>query len=138
MADVDMRGILEAFAEKGWVLYEETGNLEEELMGPVDNLVPDVLYRVMPETPDPHDMSGVRFAAEQVAKRNMLYFEIEIVTGDETLPAQSTFTSLAICKDGTVFLVPDMPYGFPLESFEEAVRKYVSVNTVMRGEDARI
>ena len=57
MPDANLREIILAFHEKGWNLYEETtkeaGNID--LVGPVDNLLQDAIYVVLPVMDDPGD-----------------------------------------------------------------------------------
>jgi len=60
MAEIDIRQIIAAFAEKGWILYEHlksesSGKPTNELAGPIDNIVPDVTYRILPCADNPLD-----------------------------------------------------------------------------------
>ncbi len=61
MPEVNLRGILSAFAEKNWVVYEAV-KLDsavppwKHFRGPVDNLQYGVPYRVLPAAENPADL----------------------------------------------------------------------------------
>ncbi len=83
MAEVDLRAILTAFAEKGWVLYESLQNVQlsphprDHLLGPVDNLKYGIKYRIVPSADNPADMDNVWAEISMASRDNMCFYVTE-------------------------------------------------------------
>ena len=122
MPEFDARRVLAAFFEKGWLLYEEHGDCHEPLLdrltGPVDNLVPGVLYRVAPVTPDPDDIDEVCNTLDISSARVALFF-------DHPEGGRTQIAGLSV-RDGIATFEPFSHLAFPADELEAKVREHVS------------
>jgi len=122
MAEANLRGILVAFHEKGWNLYESLHSDANAFTptGPIDNLLPGVYYALMPVVSDPTDITAAlkMRTATGIACTNPGYN-----LGDANNPYWSTFWEVIILGE-TLKLGRDIE--IPLDRAEERLRQRLS------------
>jgi len=122
MPGFDSRRVLAALYEKGWLAYEDYGDCHEpvakRLTGPVDNILPEVTYRLMPVTVDPADIPQVCSLTDRSNAKVALFFD--------SLEGARTQIAGFYIKDGKVTFVPFSHLTFPVDELEEKIRKHVS------------
>jgi hypothetical protein len=81
MPEPDLRGILAAFAEKKWVVYEVAGREWNAFDGPVDNLKQGVEYRIMPAAENPADLEAAAQELSDMVNHGSVFPSFEMGEG---------------------------------------------------------
>jgi hypothetical protein len=128
MAEHDIRAILEAFAEKGWLVFEYDGSLstaeseadrqpplKELILGPVDNLVPGTSYLLYPMCGSPGDVDEVYRGFDDGTDRP------HFMHTAEKIPIHG-FTLL---QAGRADILPMYENSFRVDDLEKAVREHL-------------
>ncbi len=121
MPEANLRGILAAFAEKNWVVYELTADDSKNLFrGPVDNLQYWVGYRVLPAAEDPSDIKAAEKELNDMSSYSKVSPSFEMPDRRVLVTANFSLTPLRF----DVCVAVGLGFTFPIDEVEGLIREY--------------